>query len=752
MLELKDFYHLQQIESVVSKMAASEQGLVVVAGPDPRPLVPADDEAGFLPSGRQAIFRILMHESLQAHPGTRAIVVAESGDAVRVPRAWRRRIRLVVAPDTGGYGAAIAGAGPSQNDLLVVDRLAAESAPAALEAALGGRRVLSQVDTIFRGAEVARHLRDLGVPDTLLAGLSWILSVQRLPALCAYCREPDPPDPLRLAELVRRYPDLGDLPREGPFYRAPGCAHCHHTGREGEVMAFDVFYSGGSAAASLEGPSLLSLEAYILGLAARGYVSLDDLLRLEFDRLRRTYHLLTLSERAFADVKQTLGRRLAELEAANRVLQQRTEALVSLESVGQALIASRGLDELAAQFCRHARDLCGADRSILYFLRPEQGVAEVLSVSGWDAAVLHQPLDSSLVLDRDAGTEPVPFNQWPPGVPHRPTDVTAEALRAGLRVPLVAQGEHVGLMIVHTSRKSRFAPGEVALLQTFANQAAVAIQRAGLVEALQQKIVELEAAQAELVQKERLERELELARQVQQSVLPRIFPMVPGYTFAAHNQPARQVGGDFYDVILLDAGRFGIVVGDVSDKGMPAALYMALTRSLLLAEARRRDPSGLSDPPSPRAVLRSVHRLLQELGQPGLFVTVFYGVVDAAARRLVYARAAHDRPLLLRGQQVLSLGGEGTVLGFPELDELNLSEEHMDLQRGDRLVLYTDGLTDILAPNGRAFGIQRLMDLLRSEAHLAPEALCAATFAALRAYQDSATQYDDMTMLVVEVS
>jgi sigma-B regulation protein RsbU (phosphoserine phosphatase) len=321
--------------------------------------------------------------------------------------------------------------------------------------------------------------------------------------------------------------------------------------------------------------------------------------------------------------------------------------------------------------------------------------------------------------------------------------VTAAALRAGLRVPFVVHDRQVGLMIVHTSQKSRFTPGEVALLQTFANQAAVAIQRVGLVEALREKIAQLEAAQAELVQKERMERELELARQVQQSVLPRIFPLMPGYTFAARNKPARQVGGDFYDVILLDADRVGLVVGDVSDKGMPAALYMALTRSLLLAEARRKG--------SPRAVLTSVHRLLQELGQPGLFVTVFYGVVDAPARRLTYARAGHDRPLLVRGGEIRPLGGEGTFLGFPDLKELYLSEEQVELEPGDRLVLYTDGLTDVVAPDGRPFGLDRLLSLLQSHAHLPPPDLCAAAFTDLLAYQGDADQYDDMTMLVVEV-
>jgi sigma-B regulation protein RsbU (phosphoserine phosphatase) len=298
-------------------------------------------------------------------------------------------------------------------------------------------------------------------------------------------------------------------------------------------------------------------------------------------------------------------------------------------------------------------------------------------------------------------------------------------------------------MIVHTTHKPSFTPGEVALVQTFANQAALAIQRGGLIEQLREKIVQLQAAQAELVEKERLDREMELARQVQQSVLPRIFPLMPGYTFGALNQPARRVGGDFYDVILLDGDRFGIVIADVSDKGMPAALYMALTRSLLLAEGRRDR--------SPRNVLNKVHRLLLELGEPDMFVTVFYGVVDGPARRLTYARAGHDRPLVLHEGRAQPLGGEGTFLGFPDLDELHLSEEQINLAPGDRLVLYTDGLIDALSPKGQSFGLGRLQTVLLAQADLPPDELCAATFTELSAFQGDAQQYDDMTMLVVEI-
>jgi serine phosphatase RsbU (regulator of sigma subunit) len=739
MLQLKDLFLLPQVEPLIERLVADGPGLIIVAGLDPRPA----HHTASLPSGRSAILRILMRQILAAHPTAQSILVAGTTDTVRVPRQLSRRVTLSLVQPPATYAEVISHAAKHQPDLLVVDQLTAASIPAALEAARGGLRVLSQLDTIFRGAEVARYLLDQGVPRELLGAIAWVVTVQRRATLCPHCKETAPPRTAQLAELRRLFPELVSVMKgEDSFSRAPGCNHCKHSGRAGEIAAFDIYCA--DAEDPLGPARLLPLEVYVYGLAVRGYLSLDDLLQIEYHRLRHTFDLLAASERDLIEASSAQERQVAEMEAANRVLQQRTEALIALEGVGQALSASTGLDELAAQLCRSARDLCGADRSILYFLRPQGGIAEVLAECGWDPAVIHQPLEATLIAGDEIGTEPTPDNRWPPGVPAQPTDVTARALQAGLRMPLVAQGEPVGLMIVHTSQKSRFTPGEVALLQTFGNQAAVAIQRAGLIEALQSKIAQLEAAQAELVQKERLERELELARQVQQSVLPRIFPLVPGYTFAARNEPARQVGGDFYDVILLGAESFGIVIGDVSDKGMPAALYMALTRSLILAEARREL--------SPRVVLYNVHRLLQELGQPGLFVTVFYGVVDGPARQLAYARAGHDRPLLLREDQVLPLSGEGTFLGFPDLDDLHLMEERLELRPGDRLVLYTDGLTDILAPDGRAFGRERLMALLQAHGSLPATELCAATFTDLDAFQGTAEQYDDMTMLVVQVN
>jgi sigma-B regulation protein RsbU (phosphoserine phosphatase) len=737
MLDLQDFFHLPEVDTLVSQLADDAPGLIVVAGLDPA--TPAD-ASGFLPSGRAAIFRILMRHIMLARPARHVIVVATSKDAVRIPRHSQRQVEWALVEPPHTYSSRIAYAISRRPDLLVIDPLDAETAGGALTAAQNGLVVLSQLDTVFNGASVARHLLDLDVPRELLNYLTWIVTVQRVQTLCPKCKQPETVIPARWEELRHRFPNV---PLQGTFFRAGRCAECDHTGRHGNVAAFDIFRAAAGPVPLVEQPSVLPLEEYLLRLATLGHVPLSDVVGFAADQLRRAYGQLAASERALAEANATLESKLAQLEAANRVLQHRTEAIVSLQDIGQTLVTLADLDDLATRVCRHVRDLCGADRAILYYLRPD-GTAEVLAVYGWPGELMHRHLDAAMVMGAGgplaASAEPTTFAGPPPGVAPSRDDAL---LRAGLRVPLIAQQEVVGLMIVQTTLKPAFSPGEVAMLQAFANQAAVAIQRGGLVDSLQDKIEQLEAAQVELARTERLERELELARQVQQRLLPRTFPLTPGFAFAARCEPARRVGGDFYDVILLDADRFGVVIADVSDKGMPAALFMALTRSLLLAESRRER--------SPRAVLANVHRLLLELGEPDMFVTVFYGVVDVSSRQLTYARAGHDRPMLLRAGTIQSLGGTGTMLGCLDPDQLNLSEEQVELVSGDRLVLYTDGLADAVNPQLQLFGMHRVSALAQSLAGRSADEMCAGVFEGVAAYQGAAEQFDDMTLLVVEV-
>jgi sigma-B regulation protein RsbU (phosphoserine phosphatase) len=263
---------------------------------------------------------------------------------------------------------------------------------------------------------------------------------------------------------------------------------------------------------------------------------------------------------------------------------------------------------------------------------------------------------------------------------------------------------------------------------------------------LAQALRQLREAQAALVEKERLDHELELAHGLQQSILPQAFPELSGASFGADNRPARQVGGDFYDVIPLSGERIGLVMADVSDKGMAAALYMALTRSLIRAEARHHA--------SPRQVLLSTHRLLLEMTQDNMtqasmFVTVFYGVLELGSGTLRYVRAGHDCPLLFdpHSGECRTLTGRGIVLGC--VDQVDLEEVSVDLQPGELLVLYTDGITNANSTAGEFFGMERLRETVCATGDLSPQNVCGLVIERVDRFQAGAVQYDDMALLAV---
>ncbi|GAB4578174.1 MAG: hypothetical protein Fur0022_09080 [Anaerolineales bacterium] len=735
MFRLRDFFHLPHLDPWLDQLLNIQPGMILIAGKDAQ-LSPTPET--ILPSGRSAIFHVLLEEILTHNSETRTVIITPDRKSYRLPREFTRKITFSEIRRGQTEQEHLIAAAHSKASLLILDKLSSASVPFALEAAQNGKRVLAQLDTLFWGTGVLRHLLEIGATPQHLTGIAWIVTVQRLPTLCPTCKHPYTPTASEIEKILQILPDMEPT----SFFHAHGCSHCNGTGRRGDLAVFDLFHLPPETSNPLAHPSQISIQQYALHLAARGLLPLEDSLQYETLQLQRALNLLTVVERTQLETKTTLERKLLELQTANNVLDQRTQELISLENVGQTLLSSTDLHALANVVCQKALELCCANRAILYFLRPDQK-AEVLATGGWDAARVIPTLPSHEVLEANPTREPAPYHQWPPGIPPRHPNLEGALLRAGIAVPLLAQDDQVGMMIVHATRKSKFTPGEIALLQSFANHAALAIQRAGLVEQLRAKIAALEAAQAELALKERLEREMELARNVQQNVLPRIFPQAPGFQFAAGYVPARFVGGDFYDVIDLGDGKFGLAIADVSDKGMPAALYMTLTRSLLRAEAYRQ--------PSPRAVLERVNHLLMELGEPTMFVTVFYAVLDTTTRGLVYARAGHDRPLLVRGRALIELTGRGTPLGFLEAPYFHLTEEACELEPGDRLVLFTDGITDILREDGHLTDHELFRTLLPQLIHHPAEGLCQAIFQTLTEIQGKNEQFDDMALLVVGV-
>jgi serine phosphatase RsbU (regulator of sigma subunit) len=258
---------------------------------------------------------------------------------------------------------------------------------------------------------------------------------------------------------------------------------------------------------------------------------------------------------------------------------------------------------------------------------------------------------------------------------------------------------------------------------------------------LAQAYLELQQAQAQLIEKEKLEHELQLAYRIQMSILPQELPRLPCFDFGARVVPARAVGGDFYGVIPLAADKAAIFVGDVSDKGVPSAIFMARTHALLSAEAHRQA--------TPAQVLKRVNQLLAEIGSAPLFVTVLYGVLDCKKGKFSYARAGHELPLVAdaAGDVHRVSWGEGQLLGV--VDNPQLDEERVSIPAGGTLLLYTDGILDGRNPHGEPFGLKRLSTRLAKLVGSGAQEICDQLLQDLLEFQAGSPQEDDITLLAI---
>ena len=265
-----------------------------------------------------------------------------------------------------------------------------------------------------------------------------------------------------------------------------------------------------------------------------------------------------------------------------------------------------------------------------------------------------------------------------------------------LLVPLVSQGELIGLLNLGPRlSQQEYSADDRKLLSDLATQTAPAVRVAQLVRQQQQEAKE----------RERIEQELKVARLIQQTLLPKALPELPGYEVAAYYQPAREVGGDFYDFLALEDGRLGLVVGDVTDKGVPAALVMATTRTMLRAAAQRLL--------SPGEVLRRVNDVLVQDIPPNMFVTCLYAILDPESGRVVYANAGHDLPYRRRaghGGAAEELRARGMPLGL--MPGMGYEEKVMVLERGEGILFYSDGLVEAHDPHREMFGFPRLQGLV----------------------------------------
>ena len=470
----------------------------------------------------------------------------------------------------------------------------------------------------------------------------------------------------------------------------------------------------------------------------------------------------TLHEGRMAIILGIAHQAAAAIESARLLEVQQEEAYVSaaLLQVAQAVVSLGNLDDILSTVVRIVPLLVGVERCAAFLWDDEQSVFRPAQVYGIpraaEATLLasrYAPGDFPLLDAVRAHDQLVTYS---PGVPpdspsegHNqvPPDFAADfghvtlseveglgsAESSGgnshslLAVPLSVKGDVLGVMVLEeadTPRRSR--DRRLEIITGIAQQAALAVQNDRL--------------QREMAERERLERELQLAHEIQQTFMPSQLPDLPGWELAFAWWAARQVAGDFYDFFRLSDGRLGLVIADVADKGMPAALFMALTRTLMRAAALEET--------SPAAALARVNELLVPDAQHGMFVTIVYAILSLDTGELAYANAGHNLPLVLRpdAQRLERLNKGGMALGV--LAGVQLEEHVVSLAPGDSVVFYTDGITEAFSPQGDIYGEERLHVTVQA-ADGSAQAILDAIATSVVAFAGDAAPSDDRTLMVL---
>ncbi|NJK79134.1 MAG: SpoIIE family protein phosphatase [Chloroflexaceae bacterium] len=410
---------------------------------------------------------------------------------------------------------------------------------------------------------------------------------------------------------------------------------------------------------------------------------------------------------------------------------RRVQEQAALLKLSQELLVADNLEPALYRLVRVGARLLEADACAFIEADEEGGRALLRAAYGWK---LPDECPWPLVLD------PETPHLW--YLPDAATNISEEAYSTLPRllrdqhfighvaVSLEVGGVPIGTLMANTHSTRRFLEDEVQLLGLLGSQLVQTLERERLYQ--------------EALERRSLERELELARDIQSSFLPNRAPQVPGYAISAFYEPARQIGGDFFDFVQTNEPEscLGIVIADVTDKGVPAALFMALSRTLLRATAIDGRP--------PAAVLEKTNRLILADSRAGLFVTCFYALLNPRQHLITYANGGHNYPLLYRAAtgDVESARAKGIVLGV--IPQPQFEEQQITIAPGDVLLLYTDGITEAMDSERNMFGEERLGLLLLEHHHRHPREIIERVLSAVAEFVGDEAQSDDMTMVVLK--
>ncbi|MBZ5724199.1 MAG: SpoIIE family protein phosphatase [Acidobacteriia bacterium] len=467
------------------------------------------------------------------------------------------------------------------------------------------------------------------------------------------------------------------------------------------IVALRVLITGGVAmlAISLAGARDVNRPRSIALLAVG--IALVFLVRNQADRLRRWV------DRRFFREAYNAEQILGELSEQVRTILDR-DAL--LQTVTRKLSESLHVERIAVML-----QAGGAFRPAFatgYAMPPEVAFAG----------------EAATVSELRRSREPVAVEQ-----PASGSDREAlHRLDAQLLLPLASKKELLGFISLGPKKSEEpYSPSDSRLLRTVAAQTGLALENSRLSE-----VIAHEVAQREL-----LHREIEIAREVQERLFPQNMPVVAALEYAGHCRPARGVGGDYYDFLALSDGRLGLAIGDVSGKGVPAALLMASLQASVRGQSQAgSDVAGL---------MANVNRLVCDVSPENRYATFFYAQFDPASRRLVYTNGGHNAPILLRGAEVVLLETGGPPVGlFPRS---RYQQAEIALEPGDLLILYTDGISEAENPAEEEWGEDALIATARACRDRPPSEMLARIMEAADAFASGAPQHDDMTLVIARV-
>jgi serine phosphatase RsbU (regulator of sigma subunit) len=404
------------------------------------------------------------------------------------------------------------------------------------------------------------------------------------------------------------------------------------------------------------------------------------------------------------------------------------EHLRTLYQITQVMNSSLDFDEVLNNVIDSIMQVMNGQRGFIMIANDETKQLQVLAARGVDGTTLQEEGYSTTIVGQVVETHETLLtnnamfdNRYTAG-----KSIILRGLRAILCAPMLKQGRLIGVVYVDTAMKSgNFTPADRDLMAAVAGQAATAIENARLYRVA--------------VEKGRLERELQMASEIQRGLLPRI-PTIPKYQVAARWQAAREVAGDFYDVFQLKDNRFGVVIADVSDKGAPAALFMAVARTLIRSYAHAGNDA--------KATLALTNDLILSDAESGMFVTVYHSVF-APNGGSVNVNAGHNPPLLYRhaARSVAFVPRGGRAIGwFPDNP---LQAHDIPLQPGDLIVYYTDGLTDAENQHGEYYGEARLEQAVKEAAGQSADDVLKHIVNQVEIFCDGTPPFDDLTLVIV---